>query len=877
MGLVRSLYAVEISLLSLLTAACALPEQTATLVEGPEASAAPAVEPYQGATPQVVKLARFEGYGDPLSGQLWMRMMRPPATTAGEGVAAQSAALGYCAVEEEEWGAVDFDPDTHPSNAFEFYTVPEPGGCEDVDHDGVPDDNPMVCNDGNFGGVAFNAFDPTTCSARVPPGADTRVMSELGGGAPTHDDLFTGADGVGCALQHVGNYTGRNYSRVYMDIDVFNGDSTHQPYGFPYGLGDFNDGSVGTPAPGAARGRPSDLNGLWDLGPMNDGDSVETWIFFRNGDSTNFTFTGYILGEVVEDCGDRDDDDCDGIDDNGCGDVGYGQDCYFDADCRSGSCVGASPDRSLLGAAAVPGSSSLDDDIAGSCEESCGDAFIEGAEECDDIDGTPVPGDGCDASCNVETGYHFPLFGPLTRDYNRDLDQGLRVAAHPSGGWVVAGATEEGGTDADWVLMRVTGSGDVDTGWGTGGFSDLADFDAANLNDRPRCLGVMSDGTVVAGGSTGNSISLAYWDENGVLTDTVFTTVAFAQLIDCLVMADDSILVSGTSYNGADMDIRLLKFLANGMVDNTWAMGTPLASGVGFITVPPAANIVDGETFTIDGTVFELDKDSSVAGGNIQVDISADVTAADVATRMANEINSAGIDELLVAETDGNPVVVLAHLGPGSATASHTMSDPSIVLRQPIGGGVVRDLPLADPHDQGTAITIDGMGNIAMAGVSGAEVWVTRFLASGAVDMMFNMGDTPTFQVLTTTGFPTTIAAFPGAIVVGSNNGSDGYLGHLSGGGMIINEATTTMDLVLDIVVDGAGRAVIAGERIGTGGYVKRSQAGLLALDPTFGVSGLHLATDTFATPGVTLDVGDEIMLVGTTITDDFYLSRIKP
>lgn len=39
------------------------------------------------------------------------------------------------------------------------------------------------------------------------------------------------------------------------------------------------------------------------------------------------------------------------------------------------------------------------------CSPICGDGLILGSETCDDNDGTPANSDGCDTSCQVESGW----------------------------------------------------------------------------------------------------------------------------------------------------------------------------------------------------------------------------------------------------------------------------------------------------------------------------------------------------------------------------------------------------------------------------------------------------------------------------------------
>ena len=346
----------------------------------PEAAAKPAqdapglasVVPVTGKDPALLPLARVEGYGNPATGELWMRMtpVEPPSPLVYDGVAVQAHALqdaGYCEYPHST------TPDSMPSGGFEFWTHPEP-----VD--------------------PFDAFNQTLCEARLPTGADDRPAGEA---LPDHSTVFSSM-GVGCAYQRVGNYTGRDFSRVLLDIDVFNGEiDKHGPYGWPYAVGEGDiPGSV--PTPDTGRNRPYQDLGLWDFGPLADGETADLWLYFQNGDSNNFNWTGYLLGEVFEDCGNNMDDDCDGVVDNGCGEAMAGQDCYTENDCGSGSCTG-----NVINSGLGEGGGSLADDVAGTCDVVCGDTLVEGSESCDD--GNTDSDDGCDGSCQIEPDCYPPL------------------------------------------------------------------------------------------------------------------------------------------------------------------------------------------------------------------------------------------------------------------------------------------------------------------------------------------------------------------------------------------------------------------------------------------------------------------------------------
>jgi len=350
-----------------------------SLAQTVEAAATPG---QQATEPRYVTLGRVEGYGNPITGELYIRSIEvepksepEPAGQAPAGVGVSGSALlstsaGHCEVTVESDGT----PNSNPPGTFEFYNQ----------HDATQAtaDEP--------------SFAVSTCLGRLQPAQQT------GGSGVLHSTLFS-TQGVGCALQHIGNFTTRTYAHVFLDVDVFNGQlSKHGPYGPPY-----TTGTVTTP-PG--RNTPYQDLGLWDFGSLAPGQTKEMWVYFMNGDSNDFTFSGFLVGEVFEDCGaggtgNAADEDCDGVNDNGCANVANGGTCYTNADCIDGNCAGA-----MLVSGIGNGGGDLADDVPGSCAfpSTCGDGLIEGSEECDDMN--TLPWDGCSATCMEEADCAPPLF-----------------------------------------------------------------------------------------------------------------------------------------------------------------------------------------------------------------------------------------------------------------------------------------------------------------------------------------------------------------------------------------------------------------------------------------------------------------------------------
>jgi hypothetical protein len=115
----------------------------------------------------------------------------------------------------------------------------------------------------------------------------------------------------------------------------------------------------------------------------------------------------------------------------------------------------------------------------------------------------------------------------------------------------------------------------------------------------------------------------------------------------------------------------------------------------GSITCVAKANLIDGETVTIgDGTqaatVFEFDvAGNGVGGTNVQVNVSTDTTAIQVAARLHTAINGVVAGLLVVSTAVGDGTLTLANEGHGEAgnvTITDTVFDPNFAHTGMAGG-----------------------------------------------------------------------------------------------------------------------------------------------------------------------------------------------
>lgn len=154
----------------------------------------------------------------------------------------------------------------------------------------------------------------------------------------------------------------------------------------------------------------------------------------------------------------------------------------------------------------------------------------------------------------------------------------------------------------------------------------------------------------------------------------------------------------GLDQLGADLDDLEEKRILCGVQVLANIAVPAAAAASGSIVAVPKANLIDGETFTLDDgvnppTVFELDVDGlGVGGGNVAVDVSPDTTDVEVATRMVSAINGVGAGLALTASNAGGTSATVTITNDQSGTVgnvttwSDTVADAGFIITQPTGG-----------------------------------------------------------------------------------------------------------------------------------------------------------------------------------------------
>ncbi len=172
----------------------------------------------------------------------------------------------------------------------------------------------------------------------------------------------------------------------------------------------------------------------------------------------------------------------------------------------------------------------------------------------------------------------FGTNGVYIYDGGMGNDSGLAIATQSDNKILVTGNSSNG-SDGDVIVLRLDTDGNPDPNFALNG---IFIYDSGNGYDSAGDLLVQSDGKIVICGSSSNGIDndllVIRLTADGLL-DTTFNTDG-TTMVDggngydfgsrLAIQPDQSIVVTGDSYNGSDNDIIVVRFDANGIPDQTF-------------------------------------------------------------------------------------------------------------------------------------------------------------------------------------------------------------------------------------------------------------------------------------------------------------------
>ncbi len=174
----------------------------------------------------------------------------------------------------------------------------------------------------------------------------------------------------------------------------------------------------------------------------------------------------------------------------------------------------------------------------------------------------------------IDTSFNSPD-GYVLWDGGSGYDRGRDIALQPDGKIVVTGY-QNNGTDADLFVIRYNDDGTLDTGFGTNG---AFTYDGGNGDDGGLAIAVQSDGKIIAAGYRSNGTDIDFLalrlttggtldSSFGVQGTVIYDSGQGTDLAnDLMIQPDGKVVLTGQLSTGSDSEIALWRLNVNGQLD----------------------------------------------------------------------------------------------------------------------------------------------------------------------------------------------------------------------------------------------------------------------------------------------------------------------
>ena len=207
----------------------------------------------------------------------------------------------------------------------------------------------------------------------------------------------------------------------------------------------------------------------------------------------------------------------------------------------------------------------------------------------------------------------FGTGGIVTTSIGRN-DDAKSVVIQSDGKIVVAGTS-----DSDFVVVRYTSSGVLDSGFGTGG--KLTTDIGSSSNDSANSVAIQSDGAIVVAGTSANDFAIVRYTSAGAL-DTGFGTggkvttdigtSTFDSAQSLVIQADSKIVVAGSSSTGAAPSFAVTRYEVAPSSPPASTSTTSFTVASTSTTIAPVAATAP-ETSTTSTTTVEITTTTTIA------------------------------------------------------------------------------------------------------------------------------------------------------------------------------------------------------------------------------------------------------------------------
>ena len=383
------------------------------------------------------------------------------------------------------------------------------------------------------------------------------------------------------------------------------------------------------------------------------------------------------------------------------------------------------------------------------------------------------------------------VFGP-------SYEHGAAVATQSDGKLVVAGSTNAGGRDRNFLVARYRPNGTLDTSFGDDGL--VATDIASHSDDVANAVAIQANGKIVVAGRSNpdglDDLAIARYNADGSL-DTSFDGdgVAIADLLGSdeadgvAIQADGKIVVAGATFESATAQFLVARYNSSGTPDPSFAgdgfaVGGPGGSGekAQAIAIQTDGKIVAAGTSSGDFAVERYNPngtpDAGFGGGDGVVTTSFDTGGFSADEGRAMVLEASG--QIVVAGKDQ----AQGNVGSDFAVARYN-SDGSPDTSFDGDGRLITDF--GSGKDLASGIAVEASGRISVVGETRSaggfgDFALAVYAPSGALDSSFDGDGRLTVDFGATDDSANAIALQAGRIIaVGESNGDIALSRHQGG------------------------------------------------------------------------------------------------
>jgi uncharacterized delta-60 repeat protein len=304
-------------------------------------------------------------------------------------------------------------------------------------------------------------------------------------------------------------------------------------------------------------------------------------------------------------------------------------------------------------------------------------------------------------------------------------DQAKAVAIQPSDGKIVAAGYSKNGSLYTFALARFKTNGTLDSTFGTNGGVRVYISGGGGSDDEAYCIGIQSDGKIVAAGltyvSSSTYIAVARFKTNGAPDSTFGTNgsakFAYGQVFGLAVQSDGKIVLGAQGFNAAVIG----RLKTNGTADSTFGTTTP--GWTNTTSIGPVSDFIGLGAIALqsDGKIvaggYSSGSEFVVARYNALGTVDASFGQSGAAQTFISGGNQSG-DEgyAMTLQSDGN-IVVAGYSS--DASGNHAFAAARWSTGGVLQGSIRTSVSGGDgANDAAQAIAVDSSGRIVLGGFS---------------------------------------------------------------------------------------------------------------------------------------------------------------